>query len=74
MTLNKIIPSVKKSKLNEMVDFLFVKGIPYSRELIEWTTTNHPHDNTEIDVWCEDGFIQIFYDIKGNLIRYEIGD
>lgn len=74
MTLNKIMPNVKKFRLNEMVDFLFVKGIPYTRELVEWTTANHPHDNAEIDIWLDDGFIQIFYDINGKLLRYEDGN
>ena len=71
MTLNKIIPSVKEIRLSEMVDFLFVKGIPYTRELVEWTTTNHPYDSTEIDIWLDDGFIQVFYDVNGKFLRYE---
>ena len=74
MTLNKIMPSVKKFRLNEMTDFLFVKNIPYTRELVEWTTVNHSRDNTEIDIWLDDGFIQIFYDIDGKLLRYEDGN
>ena len=74
MTLNKIMPSIKKFRLNEMTDFLFVKNIPYTRELVEWTTANYPHDNTEIDIWLDDGFIQIFYDIDGELLRYEDGN
>lgn len=74
MTLNKIMPSVKKFSLNEMTNFLFVKNIPYTRELVEWTTANHPHDNTEIDIWLDDGFIQIFYGINGKLLRYEDGN
>ena len=74
MTLNKIMPSIKKFRLNEMTDFLFAKDVPYSRELVEWTTANYPHDNTEIDIWLDDGFIQIFYDIDGELLRYEDGN
>ena len=75
MTLNELIPHVKKLNVNEMANFLYGNHVRYSRDTVEWTTVDHLNDATEIDVWFDDdNFLQIFYDIKGNLTRYEIGD
>lgn len=74
MTLTKLMPQMKELQLDGMANFLRMNGADYCRDAVEWTTIDHPHDVSEIDVWCEDGFIQMFYDIKGNLTRYEIED
>ena len=74
MTVQKLMPLVQKLQPDDMANFLYANGADYCRDAVEWTTIDHPHDVSEIDVWCEDGFIQMFYDIKGNLTRYEIGD
>ena len=74
MTVQELTPLVKELQSNDMVNFLCANGADYCRDAVEWTTIDHPHDVSEIDVWCEDGFIQMFYDIKGNLTRYEIED
>lgn len=74
MTLTKLMPQMKELQLDGMANFLYANGADYCRDSVEWATANHPNDVSEIDVWCEDGFIQMFYDIKGNLTRYKIGD
>lgn len=74
MTLAKLIPHVGKLQLNDMANFLRANSADYCLDTVDWTTIDHPYDVDEIDVWCEDGFIQMFYDVKGNLTRYEIGD
>ena len=72
MTLSKLMPLVRELQSDDMANFLYANGADYYRDAVEWTTIDHPHDVSEIDVWCEDGFIQMFYDIKRNLTRYEI--
>ena len=72
MTLSKLMPLVRELQSDDMANFLYANGADYCRDAVEWITIDHPHDVSEIDVWCEDGFIQMFYDIKGNLTRYEI--
>ena len=74
MTVQELTPLVKELQSNDMVNFLCANGADCCRDSVEWTTTNHPNDVSEIDVWCEDGFVQMFYDIKGKLTRYEIED
>ena len=74
MTLTELMPHVEELHLDAMANFLYANGANYCRDAVDWTTVDHLDDVSEIDVWCEDGFIQMFYDIKGNLTRYEIGD
>ena len=74
MTVQELIPLVQKLQSDDMANFLRANGADYCRDAVEWTTIDHPHDVSEIDVWCEDGFIQMFYDVKRNLTRYEIED
>ena len=74
MTVQKLMPLVQKLQPDDMANFLYADGADYCCDSVEWTTIDHPHDVSEIDVWCEDGFVQMFYDIKGKLTRYEIGD
>ena len=74
MTVQELIPLMKELQSNDMANFLCANGADYCRDSVEWTTIDHSHDVSEIDVWCEDGFIQMFYDIEGKLTRYEIGD
>lgn len=75
MTLTELMPHVKEWNVDEMANFLYANHAQYCREAVEWTTVDHLDDATEIDVWFDDGnFLQLFYDIKGNLTRYEIGD
>ena len=74
MTVQKLMPLVQKLQPDDMANFLYANSADYCRDSVEWTTTNHPNDVSEIDVWCEDGFVQMFYDIKGKLTRYEIED
>lgn len=75
MTLNELMPHVEELNVNEMANFLYGNHVRYCRDTVEWTTVDHLNDVTEIDVWFDDdNFLQIFYDIKGNLTRYEIGD
>ena len=74
MTVQELMPLVQKFQSDDMANFLYANGADYCRDFVEWTTIDYPHDVSEIDVWCENGFIQMFYDIKGSLARYEIGD
>lgn len=73
MTLSELMPHVKEWNADEMTNFLRINHVQYCRDAVEWTTVDHLNDVTEIDVWLDDDiFLQMFYDIKKNLTRYEI--
>jgi hypothetical protein len=75
MTLNKLMPHVEEWNVNEMTNFLRANHVEYCRDAVEWTTVDYLGDVVEIDAWLDDDiFLQMFYDIEGNLTRYEFGD
>ena len=69
---DKVKVVVKKKNYNEMIDWLRRNNVEYLSEAVEWYTTGHEADATELDIWVDDWFIQAFYDNTGDLTHYEV--
>lgn len=63
---------IRKKNKYTMIEFLNRINANYTTNSIDWFTPGHENDYYEVDVLDIDGmFYQIFYDLFGNLTRYE---